>query len=81
MPTETIEAPMPGVFYRRPDPDEDVFAEEGDEVEPDDVVGLVGVMKNFHDVTAGTSGTIASFLVEEEAEIEAGQALVEIETE
>ena len=72
---------MPGVFYRRPDPDEEFFAEEGDEVEPDDVIGLVGVMKNFHDVTAGASGTIGAFLVEHEAEIEAGQALVEIETE
>jgi acetyl-CoA carboxylase biotin carboxyl carrier protein len=42
--TVTVEAPMPGVFYRRPDPDEPVFAEEGDEVAAGDKVALIGVM-------------------------------------
>lgn len=75
----TIEAPMPGVFYRRPDPDEPVFAEEGDEVEEDDPVAVIGVMKNFHDVTADTDGTITSFLVDNEEEVEAGDALLTID--
>lgn len=79
MATYTIEAPMPGVFYRRPDPDEPQFFEEGDRVEEGDVVALVGVMKNFHDVTVDEPGTIREFLAEHEAEITAGQELVVIE--
>lgn len=75
----TIIAPMPGVFYRRPDPDEPVFVEVGDEVEDGQLIGLVGVMKSFHDVTADETGTVAGFHVENEVEIEAGDPLVEIE--
>lgn len=79
MPTETIEAPMPGVFYRRPDPDEPVFFDEGDHVDEGDVVALVGVMKNFHDIAVENSGTISEFLVENETEIQAGEELVVVE--
>lgn len=75
----TIEAPMPGVFYRRPDPDEPVFVEEGDEVSAGETVALIGVMKNFHDITAETDGVVESFLVDNEAEVEAGDALVTLE--
>lgn len=79
--TVTIEAPMPGVFYRRSDPDNPVFAEEGGRVEAGDVVALIGVMKNFHDIKAERDGVVTEFLVENEQEVEAGDALVELETE
>lgn len=74
-----ITAPMPGVFYRSPEPGAEPFFEEGDHVEAGDVLGLVGVMKNFHDVEAETTGTLVRFLVEDEAEIEAGEPLVALE--
>ena len=80
MSTETIEAPMPGVFYRRPDPEEVFYVAEGDSVSEGDVLGLVGVMKNFHDITAPADGTIVEILEENEAEIEAGDPLFEFET-
>lgn len=66
---------MPGVFYRCPDPEEDNFVEEGDNVTEGDVVGLVGVMKNFHDITAPADGTITEILVENEQEVDAGDDL------
>lgn len=78
MTTSTITAPMPGVFYRRPDPDEAPFVEEGDQVEQGDVVCLIGVMKNFNEVTADTDGVVERFLVEDEQEINAGDELVVI---
>lgn len=79
MSTETVEAPMPGVFYRRPNPDEDFYVEEGEAVSEGDTIGLIGVMKNFHDVTAPTNGTIVNILAENEQEIEAGDVLFELE--
>ncbi|ELY45303.1 acetyl-CoA carboxylase [Natronorubrum bangense] len=75
----TVNSPMPGVFYRRPDPEDPPFAEAGDTVEEGETIGLVEVMKNFHDIEADTAGTISEFLVDDEAEIEADQALVTIE--
>lgn len=79
--TDTIElkAPMPGVFYRRPDPDDEPFVEEGDSVEAGDIVGLVEVMKQYNDITASEAGTIRRFLVDDEEDVGAGDALVEID--
>ncbi|MDG5818339.1 acetyl-CoA carboxylase [Natronococcus sp. A-GB7] len=80
MTTEHIQSPIPGVFYTRPDPDEETFVDEGDEVAEGDVVGLVGVMKNFHDITAPADGTITEFVTENEQEIDAGDDLLVLET-
>ena len=44
--------PIPGVFYRRPDPESEPFASEGDRVEAGATIGLVEIMKNFQAVDA-----------------------------
>ncbi|MDX6379651.1 MAG: acetyl-CoA carboxylase biotin carboxyl carrier protein [Rubrobacteraceae bacterium] len=79
MASNTIKAQMPGTFYRRPDPDSDAYVEEGDEVSAGDTVGLIEVMKSFHEVKTEVDGTISKFLVENEDAIDAGQDLVELE--
>lgn len=82
MPTEhTITAPMPGVFYRQSDPTDDPFVEVGDDVSKGETVCLVGVMKNFHDVTSDADGTVSEILVENEDAIDVGDALIVLETE
>lgn len=75
----TINAPMPGVFYRQSDPEEPPYVEEGDAVEAGDTIGLVEVMKNFHEIEAENAGTIAKFLVENEEEVTADQPIAEFE--
>jgi acetyl-CoA carboxylase biotin carboxyl carrier protein len=80
MATEYLTASMPGVFYRKSDPDDPPFVEVGDEVSEGETVALVGVMKNFHDITASHDGTVADILVENETEVEAGQELIELTT-
>ena len=79
MATRQIPSPLPGVFYRKPAPDQPPYKEEGDSVAEDDVVGLVEVMKSFHEVKADCAGTVTKFLVGNEEAIMAGQPLVEIE--
>jgi acetyl-CoA carboxylase biotin carboxyl carrier protein len=74
-----IKAQMPGTFYRRPDPESDVYVEEGDEVSAGDTVGLIEVMKSFHEVKVEEDGTVSRFLVENEDAVDAGQDLVELE--
>jgi acetyl-CoA carboxylase biotin carboxyl carrier protein len=75
----TIKAQMPGTFYRRPDPDSDPFVEEGDEVSSGDTIGLIEVMKNFQEVKVEEDGKVSKFLVEDEAAVDAGQDLAELE--
>jgi acetyl-CoA carboxylase biotin carboxyl carrier protein len=73
-----VRSPIPGVFYRRPSPDTDVFVEEGDAVEADAVIGLVEVMKQFHEVRAEAAGTVGAFEVEDEGTVDAGQVIVSL---
>jgi acetyl-CoA carboxylase biotin carboxyl carrier protein len=76
---KTVRAQMPGTFFRRSDPESDPYVEEGDQVSTGDTVGLIEVMKSFHEVKAEEEGTIARFLVENEEAVDAGQDLVEME--
>jgi acetyl-CoA carboxylase biotin carboxyl carrier protein len=76
---KTVKAQMPGTFYRRPDPESDVYAEEGDTLSAGDTVGLIEVMKSFHEVKVEEDGTITKFLVEDEDAVDAGQDLVELD--
>ena len=79
MADKSIKSPMPGTFYRRPDPASDPFVSEGDAVSPGDTVGLVEVMKSFHEIKAQEEGTISKILLEDEDAVGAGQDVVELE--
>jgi acetyl-CoA carboxylase biotin carboxyl carrier protein len=76
---KTLKAQMPGTFYRRPDPESDPYVNEGDSVSAGDTVGLIEVMKSFHEVKADEDGTVARFLVEDEEAVDAGQDVLELE--
>jgi acetyl-CoA carboxylase biotin carboxyl carrier protein len=76
---KSIKSPMPGTFYRRPDPESDPFVNEGDTVSPGDTVGLVEVMKSFHEIKAQEVGTVSKILLEDEDAVGAGQDVVELE--
>jgi acetyl-CoA carboxylase biotin carboxyl carrier protein len=67
--------PFPGIFYRRPDPDSDPYANEGDEIEEGATIGLVEIMKQFHPVETEQAGKLVEYLVGNEEEITAGQAV------
>jgi acetyl-CoA carboxylase biotin carboxyl carrier protein len=72
-------SPIPGIFYRRPDPDSAEFAEPGQVVGAEDTVGLVEVMKSFFHVQVGAGGTIVEFVADNESVVDAGQVLAIVE--
>jgi acetyl-CoA carboxylase biotin carboxyl carrier protein len=74
-----VVTPVPGTFYRRPDPDSDAFCEDGDTVAAGDTIGLVEIMKNFQEVEAEVGGTVVEFLVGNEDAVQAGQAVAVID--
>lgn len=80
MAEKTIKTPLPGIFYRRPSPEADPFVTEGQKVAAGDVVGLVEIMKNFHDVRSETDGVIDRFLVGNEEAVEADQDIAALRT-
>jgi acetyl-CoA carboxylase biotin carboxyl carrier protein len=77
---QTIKSPLPGTFYRRPDPQGEPYVQEGDTVEPGDVVGLVEIMKTFHEIHSDAAGRVARFLVENSALVDAGQDIIALES-
>ena len=79
MASHEVVSPVPGTFYRRPDPDSDVFKNEGDPVESGETIGLVEIMKNFQEVRAEAAGTLSQFLVDNEDDVTAGQAVAVVE--
>jgi biotin carboxyl carrier protein len=76
---KTVKAQMPGTFYRRPDPDSNPYVSEGASVSAGDTVGLIEVMKSFHEVKAEDDGTVSKFLVEDEEAVDAGQDVLKLE--
>jgi biotin carboxyl carrier protein len=78
MSPNTIKSPFPGTFYRRANPQADPYVSEGDTVSPGQAVGLVEIMKNFHEIQSENGGVVVRILVENEDLVEAGQDIIEL---
>lgn len=74
-----VKAQLPGTFYRKPDPESEPYVAEGGKVSAGDVVGLIEVMKSFHEVRAEHDGTVVKFLIEDGDAVAPGQDLLELE--
>lgn len=75
-----VQSPIPGIFYRRPSPDQPEFFTIGDTVSAGDTIGLVEVMKQFAEIKAGADGVITAFHVDSEALIGPGDLIASIQT-
>ncbi|MEQ8739599.1 MAG: acetyl-CoA carboxylase [Hoeflea sp.] len=72
-------SPRPGTCYRKPAPDQPAFKDVGDKVSKGDTIGLVEVMKTFHEVKADADGTISAFPVDDSDPVMAGQTIAELD--
>ncbi|MEM1005799.1 MAG: acetyl-CoA carboxylase [Pseudomonadota bacterium] len=76
---KTIQAPVPGTFYRKPSPDQPPFIPDGGAIAVGDTIGLIEVMKTFIEIKAEEGGANARFVVEDENPVLAGAPLVEFD--
>lgn len=74
-----VRTPIPGVFYRRPAPDQPDYVAVGDSVTAGQTIGLVEVMKQYAEIKAGVDGTVVAFNVESDAIIGPGDVIAIIE--
>lgn len=74
-----VVSPLPGIFYRKPAPDQPPYAEAGQPVEEGQTIGLVELMKTFHELRSGATGRLREFLVENEGEVGVGQTIALID--
>jgi len=59
-------APMAGVFYRSPAPDQPPYVEVGTQVKKKQVLGLLETMKVFQKIKSPTSGKVVEIVAENE---------------
>jgi acetyl-CoA carboxylase biotin carboxyl carrier protein len=76
--TLTINAPLLGRFYSKPDPASPAFVTVGSSVDVETPVGLIEVMKLFNTVQAGVRGTITEVCVPDGEFIEYGTAIFRV---
>ena len=53
-----VKAPLAGIFYRSPSPEEKPFVMIGDEVKAGQVLGIIEAMKMMNELTAPVDGII-----------------------
>lgn len=73
-----VKAPLVGVFYAAPSPEEDAYVKVGDRVNKGDVLCAIEAMKMFNEIKAETAGTIAEICVDNGNVVEYGQTLFKI---
>ncbi len=74
-----VAAPLTGIFYAKPSPDEAPFVTVGGHVDADQVVGLIESMKMYNEVTADMTGIVSEIVAQSGELIEAGQPIIYIE--
>jgi biotin carboxyl carrier protein len=75
-----VRAPMSGVFYRSPAPEDPPYAKVGDEVMKKQVLALLETMKVFQKVKSPTDGKIVEIVAENETALKDGDLMFIIET-
>ena len=72
---EIITAPMVGIFYSSPSPDQPPFANKGQNIRTGDVLCIIEAMKIMNQIEADIDGKLVRILVENGDPVEYGQPL------
>jgi len=70
-----IISPLPGIFYRKPGPGKEPYANEGDALVAGQTIGLVEIMKQFSEVRAEVGGILVRFEIEDGGMVNPGDVI------
>lgn len=74
-----VRAPMSGVFYRKPAPDQPPYVEEGDLVKKKQILALLETMKVFQKVKSPVNGRIVEIVAKSETALKDDDLMFVIE--
>lgn len=76
-----VRAPMSGIFYRKPAPDQLPYVEVGHTVEKKQVLALLETMKVFQKIKSPVSGKVVEIVTENETPVKDQDLLFVIEAQ
>ena len=76
----SLEAPMVGVYYRAPSPEDPPYINVGDTVRVGQVIGLIEAMKVYSEIPAEVSGRVTAVAADNGELVQQGQPLYFLET-
>ena len=76
-----VRAPMSGIFYSRPAPDQPPYVAVGDRVKKKQVLALLETMKVFQKVKSPAAGKVVEILVESETPLKDDDLMFIIEAD
>ncbi|MEM1226289.1 MAG: acetyl-CoA carboxylase biotin carboxyl carrier protein [Planctomycetota bacterium] len=79
--TVTINSPMVGTFYGKPNPESKPFVEVGQAITEETVVCIIEAMKVFNEIPAECSGKILEVLVKDQEPVDFGKPLFRIQVD
>lgn len=74
-----VKAPLVGVYYSSPSPDDQPFVKEGSKVTKGQTLCIIEAMKVMNEIKAPVDGTVSSLLVKDEDLVSFDQTLMIIE--
>lgn len=77
----SVTAPLVGVFYSSPSPDQSDFVSVGDRVEVGTELGLIEAMKVFSPIPSEVAGEVVSIEVKSAQLVTEGQVIMKIKAE
>ena len=77
--SNSITAPLTGIFYRSPSPQAPPFVQVGSIVAAGDVIGLIEAMKLFNEIRSTKSGKVRSIIADSGQLVRAHQPLIELD--
>ena len=76
---EVITAPMVGIFYTSPSPDQPPFVNKGQNIKTGEVLCIIEAMKIMNQIESDVNGKLIRVLVENGDPVEYGQPLFVID--
>jgi acetyl-CoA carboxylase biotin carboxyl carrier protein len=73
-----VVSPLPGTFYRAPQPGAAPFVDVGGHVEPGTVVAIIETMKLMNPIYPGTAGTVTEICLDDGQFAEQGTVLMRV---
>ncbi len=74
----SITAPLVGVFYSAPGPEDEPFVKVGDNVSVGQVIGIIEAMKLMNEIESDVDGIVTEILVDNQQSVAYGQSLLKI---